>query len=90
MDFKSQYIRSNFTHKVLTDTWNLFKDKLMHAFQDVGQAQTAIEMILTVQDETRRRPRPKLCPCHENNSLFFYFLFRFNFILFHFFLSVYL
>ena len=42
-------IRSNFTHGALTDTWNLFKDKLMHAFQDVGQAQNAMKMLGTMK-----------------------------------------
>ena len=47
-------------------------------------------MILTVQDEARRRSWPKLRLRDENNSLFFFFLFRFDLILSHFFLSIYL
>ena len=47
--WESQYIRSNFTHGALTDTWNLFKDKLTHAFQDIGQAQNAMKMLGTMK-----------------------------------------
>ena len=44
--WKSQYIQSNFTHGVLTDT---FKDKLTHAFQDVGQVQNTMKMLGTMK-----------------------------------------
>ena len=47
--WKSQYIRSNFSRGVLTDTWSLFKNKLSHAFQDVGQAQNAMKMLGTMK-----------------------------------------
>lgn len=47
--WKVQYIRSNFSRGVLTDSWNMFKDKLSHAFPDVGQAQNAMKMLGTMK-----------------------------------------
>ena len=47
--WKRQYIQSNFARGAFTDTWNLFKDKLMASFKDVGQAQNAMKALQTLK-----------------------------------------
>ena len=45
--WKKQYALSNF-RGAFTDTWNLFKDRLLHDFKDVGQAQNAMKTLGTM------------------------------------------
>ena len=46
--WKKQYANSNF-RGVFTNTWNLFKDRLLNDFKDVGQAQNAMKKLGTMK-----------------------------------------
>ena len=47
--WNQQYRRSHFANGVITDTWNLFKDRLRMLFQDVGQEQNALKALTTMK-----------------------------------------
>ena len=47
--WNQQYCRSHFQHGVITDTWNLFKDRLKTFFQDVGQEQNALRALTNLK-----------------------------------------